>query len=254
MAAQNPALNPQAFQRGIAEAPAAERRGMTVAGAYVKSGLLLVIVILAAVFGWSQVEIVQVRGVDVALQPTWTWLAFLLTFIFGIAGAFAVRAAAIIGPLYALSMGALLGIASRYFNLETEGIVGQAVLATICVFAATLLLYSTGAIKVTSGFAMGVMVAMGGLALLYATAWLLSLFGVSMTFLYRPTPLGILFSLGVVVLGALNLPLDFAFIERAAKAGAPKFMEWYAAYGLMLSIIWLYVSILRLLALTRRSN
>ena len=101
---------------------------------------------------------------------------------------------------------------------------------------------------------MGVMVAMGGLALLYAVAWLMSLFGVYMTFLYAPTPLGIIFSLGVVVLGALNLPLDFAFIERAAKSGAPKFMEWYAAYGLMISLVWMYVSILRLLALTRRAN
>jgi uncharacterized YccA/Bax inhibitor family protein len=98
---------------------------------------------------------------------------------------------------------------------------------------------------------MGVVIAMGGLMLLYLTAWMLSLFGVNFTFLNSPTPLGITFALAIVILAALNLPLDFEFIKRASAAGAPKFMEWYGAYGLMLSIIWMYISILRLLALLR---
>jgi uncharacterized YccA/Bax inhibitor family protein len=250
----NPALNPQAFERGMADVSAAERQGMTVAGTYVKTGLLLVILIAAAAFGWSQVEIVTLNGSEIALQPSWTWLAFLLTFILGIAGAFAVRASPIIGPLYALSEGALLGVAAHYFDLAYDGIVLQAVVATLAIFIAMLLLDSTGLVRATSRLVVGVAAAMGALAILYTTAWMLSLFGVTFQFWTEPTPLGIGLSLAVVVLGALSLPLNFAFIRSAAAAGAPKFMEWYGAYGLMLSIIWIYVSILRLLALLRRAQ
>ena len=93
--------------------------------------------------------------------------------------------------------------------------------------------------------------AMGGLMVLYATLWLFALFGVNFAFLHGPTPIGIALSVGIVILGALNLPLNFDFIERAAAAGAPRYLQWYGAYGLMLALIWLYVSILRLLALSR---
>jgi uncharacterized YccA/Bax inhibitor family protein len=250
-ARDNPALNPQAFQRGIAQAPAAARTGMTVAGTYVKTGVLLVLLIAAGVFGWSQVDIRTINGQEVAIQPTWTWLAVLLTFVFGFAGIFAYRQIPFLSIGYALSEGALLGIAAHAFDLEWDGIVLQAIVATVAVFAATLLLYSTGVIKVTSKLAMGVAIAMGGLLLLWTTTWILSLFGVDFAFWSEPTPLGIGLSVLIVILAALNLPLDFAFIERSAAAGAPKFMEWYGAYGLMLSIIWMYVSILRLLALLR---
>jgi uncharacterized YccA/Bax inhibitor family protein len=101
---------------------------------------------------------------------------------------------------------------------------------------------------------MGVSIALGGLMILWLTAWLLSLFGANFQFWSAPTPFGILLSLGIVVLGALTLPLNFAFIRQAAAAGAPKFMEWYGAYGLMLSLIWMYVSILRLLAILARAR
>jgi uncharacterized YccA/Bax inhibitor family protein len=95
------------------------------------------------------------------------------------------------------------------------------------------------------------MAATGGLLLLYLVVWLLSLFGVDFRFLYAPTPLGIGISVLIVILGALNLTLDFDFIERSAAAGAPRFMRWYGAFGLMLSLIWIYVSVLRLIALLR---
>jgi len=246
----NPALNERAFERGLEHASATDR-GMTAAGAYVKTLLLLVVLVAAASFGWSQVQLVTVNGQELAVPPAWTWGAFLLVFILGFVGLFAYRAIPIVAIGYALCQGALLGISSRFFNLEFDGIVLQAVLCTVCVFAATLLLYLFGVIKVTSRFVMGVMVAMGGLLLLYLVAWLFALFGVRFQFFSQPTTLGIVFSLGIVLLGALNLPLDFEFIRRAAARGAPKFMEWYGAYGLMLSIIWMYVSILRLLALLR---
>ncbi len=247
----NPALNQQAFARTLERNGLKERAGMTAIGTYLKTGLLLIILVAAGAWGWSQVRIETIRGVEVALLPAWTWLAFLLTFVFAIAGIFAGRWMALVAIGYALAQGALLGISARYFNMEWEGIVGQAIVATIAVFGATWLIYTLGFIKVTSKFVMGIMIAMGGLMLLYLTAWLLSLFGVRFNFLFAPTPLGIGFALLVVVIAALNLPVDFEFIKQASRAGAPKYMEWYGAFGLMLSIIWMYVSILRLLALLR---
>ena len=250
MALENPALNERSFRRGIEEA-SAEPSGMTAAGTYAIVGVLLVIVVAAAAFGWSQVEIVTVGGQEEALTPAWTWLAFLVTFIVAIVGAFAYRAAPITSVLYALGEGSLLGIASRYYDLRFDGIVSQALLATLCIFLAVYLLYSLRIVKVTSRFVTGVMAATGGFVLLYVVVWLLSLFGVDFRFLYTPTPLGIGISVLIVILGALNLTLDFAFIERSAVAGAPRFMQWYGAFGLLLSLIWIYVSVLRLIALLR---
>jgi uncharacterized YccA/Bax inhibitor family protein len=251
---ENPALTNQSFARGAAQVTPAERSGMTATGTYLKTVLLLVVFVAAAAFGWSQVEIVTVGTRVVPISPWWTWLAFLMTFILAFAGIVASRAIPMIAILYALSEGALVGIASHFYNIETEGIVAQAVVATICVFAATLLLYATGILKATPGLAMGVSIALAALMLLYLTAWLFSFFGANFHYLYGPTPAGILLSVGVVILGALTLPLDFAFIRQAAAAGAPKYLEWYGAYGLMLSIIWMYVSILRLLAILSRAS
>jgi uncharacterized YccA/Bax inhibitor family protein len=247
----NPALNQQAFQRAIAKTSATEREGMAARGAYVKTGLLLLVLIAAAAFGWSQVQVETIRGTQVAITPWWLWLAFLVTFVLGVAGVFAGKAIPLIASGYALAQGALLGVASHFYNLVFGGIVLQAVLLTLALFTVTLILYLTGVIKVTSRLTIGVAIAMGAVALLFLTSWLLSLFGVNFRFLYEPTPLGILLALLIVVLAALNLPLDFEFIKRASASGAPKFMEWYGAFGLMLSIIWMYTSILRLLALTR---
>ena len=250
MALENPALNQHSFQRAVEET-GAEPRGMTTSGTYAIAGLLFVIVVAAAAFGWSQVEIVSVGGRKEALTPAWTWLAFLITFVVAIVGAFAYRAAPITSVLYALGEGSLLGIASRYYDLRFDGIVSQALLATLCVFVAVYLLYSFRIVKVTSRFVTGVMAATGGFVLLYLVVWLLSLFGVDFRFLYTPTPLGIGISILIVILGALNLTLDFDFIERSAVAGAPRFMQWYGAFGLMVSLIWIYVSVLRLIALLR---
>lgn len=247
----NPALNDQAFERALARGGAAEKAGMSARGAYFKTGLLLILMILAGAWGWSQVQIVTVAGQQVAVQPGWTFFAFLLTFIFGIAGVFAGRLIPIFAIGYALSYGAILGVAAHFYNLLWDGIVLQAIVVTLAVFLATWLLYVSGVIKVTSRLAMAVAIGMGGLLLLYMTAWLLSLFGVNFSFLFSPTPLGIGIAVVIVILAALNLPLDFEFIRRASAAGAPKFMEWYGAFGLMLSIVWMYVSILRLLALLR---
>src|SRR5215208_2019419 len=183
MALENPALNQRSFRRGIEEAGAGAR-GMTASGTYAIAGLLFVIVVVAAAFGWTQVEIVSVGGRKEALTPAWTWLAFLVTFIVAIVGAFAYRAAPITSVLYALGEGSLLGIASRYYELRFEGIVSQALVATFCIFVAVYLLYSLRIVKVTSRFATVVVAATGGIVLLYVAAWLLSLLGVDLRFLY----------------------------------------------------------------------
>jgi uncharacterized YccA/Bax inhibitor family protein len=248
---ENPVLNQQSFERGVAQAAAVQRGEMTAAGTYLITGGLLILLAAAAAFGWSQVQIEVIRGSEVALAPRWTWLAFLLSFIVAIVGAFAFRAAPITAPLYALFQGLLLGMSSRFFELEFDGIVVQAVLATVAIFTATWLLYATRIVKVTSRLVTGVAAAMGGLLILYMTAWLLSLFGANLMFLYAPTPLGIALSVAIVILGALNLLVNFDFVERAAAAGGPSYMQWYLAFGLMLAIIWIYVSVLRLLALLR---
>lgn len=236
----------------MAGVASSERTGMTVAGTYVKTGLLLILLLVAAGFGWSQVQLVQVNGRDVALQPTWTWLLVFATLGIGICAAAMVRAAAILGPLYALCEGTLLGIIAHFYNIEYDGIVLQAILATIAVFVATFALYNLHVLKVGGRLVRFVMVGLVAVALIWLVAWVLSLFGVNFQFLYAPTPLGIALSLLVVVVGVLNLPLNFAFIDRAAGVGSPRFMEWYAAYGLMLALIWMYISILRLLAIVRR--
>lgn len=247
----NPALNDQAFDRAVARAGEKGKTGMTAVGAYVKTALLLVILLAAAVWGYRQVEVVEVMGRQQAIQPSWTFLAFLLTFIFGVAGIFAGRFIPFIAIGYALAEGALLGSAAHYYDLVYDGIVSQAIIATLAVFIATWILYMVGVLKATNKLAMFVIVGMAAIMITWLLAWFLSLFGINFRFLNEPTPLGIAFAVLTVVLGALNLPLDFEFIKRASAAGAPKFMEWYGAYGLMLSIIWMYVSILRLLALLR---
>jgi len=154
MALENLALNLRSFRRGIEET-GAEPRGMSASGTCAIAGLLLAIVVAAAAFGWSQVEIVSVGGRKEALTPAWTWLAFLVTFVVAIVGAFAYRAAPITSVLYALGEGSLLGIASRYYDLRFDGIVAQALLATLCIFVAVYLLYSLRVVKVTSRFVTG---------------------------------------------------------------------------------------------------
>jgi uncharacterized YccA/Bax inhibitor family protein len=120
------------------------------------------------------------------------------------------------------------------------------------VFAATLVRYSLGKFRVSGRAARFVLVGLLAVFLIWLVAFVLSLFGVNLSFLYQPTPIGIALSLLVVVIGVLNLPMNYEFIEMAAAQGAPKFMEWYAAFGLLLALIWMYLAILRLLRLAQR--
>ena len=157
-------------------------------------------------------------------------------------------AAPITTPLYAAFEGLLLGGLSLVFEARYPGIVINAVGLTFGTLAVLLLAYSSGLIRPSENFKLGVVAATGAVALLYLVSMVLGFFGKTVPFIHDSGPIGIGFSLFVVGLAALNLVLDFDFIERGAAAGAPKYMEWFGAFGLLVTLVWLYIEILRLLA------
>ena len=151
-------------------------------------------------------------------------------------------------PAYALLKGLALGGISKFFETMYPGIVNQAVMLTFGTLGALLLAYMSGLIKATENFKLGVFAATGAIGVLYLINFVMSFFGTGIGVIHSSSPMGILFSLGVVVIAALNLVLDFDFIEEGAEIGAPKYMEWYATFGLLVTLIWLYIEILRLLS------
>src|SRR5438445_6628404 len=160
---------------------------------------------------------------------------------------------ALSAPIYALFEGLVLGGISAIFEKSYPGIAVQSVALTFGVLFVLLMAYTTGLIRATRGFVLGIICATGAIALVYAATMLMRLFGFGgMSFLYASTPLGIGISVFVVIIAALNLILDFDMIERGAGMGAPKYMEWYGAFALMVTLIWLYMEILRLLGKVRR--
>jgi uncharacterized YccA/Bax inhibitor family protein len=159
--------------------------------------------------------------------------------------------ARITAPLYALAEGFFVGSISKVYNGVWDGIVVQAAGATIAVFAVMLGLYTLRVIRVTDRFRKVVIGATLGVFALYFVSMLFSLFGHTPSFINRPSAFGIIFSVVVAGIAAFNLALDFDIIERGAAAGAPKYMEWYGAFGLLVTVVWLYLEMLRLLSKLR---
>jgi uncharacterized YccA/Bax inhibitor family protein len=219
---------------------------MTVPGTVNKTALLLVLALATATGAWV---LGTAGGPGVAGWAIGAGLVGL-----GVAIATIVRPqwSPVTAPIYALVEGVVLGVVSMWFEASFEGIAIQAVALTFGVMGAMLVLYRTGVIKVTQRFRAGVLAATLGIAAVYLVALVLGLFGVRVPFLYDASPLGILISLAIVVVAALNLLLDFDLIERGARSGAPAYMEWYAAFGLLVTLVWLYLELLRLLARLRR--
>jgi uncharacterized YccA/Bax inhibitor family protein len=207
-----------------------------------------VVLIAAAVGGWSSVTPDPSGRV---VWPGWIWWVGLAAFAFAMITVSRPQSAAITGLIYAVLEGAMLGAISAVYEVRFDGVVVQAVILTIAVLVGTLVLYLLGLVRATGRLARGVIVAMTGLVLLYLFGWIMSLFGVDAAFWARPTSFGIFFSVVIVGLAALNLVLDFDMIGRFSEAGAPRQMEWYAAFGLVLTLVWLYLEVLRLIALTR---
>lgn len=241
------APDPATRARPVDDGPISPWKGgvMTVNGAITATGVLLVILLAAATVGWMQTEETVLGGVNL---PMLAIAGTLVGFVCAIVVAFKPNLARILGPLYAIAQGFFLGAISKAYNTQYDGIVVQAVGATLGVFAVMLVLYRTKIIKVTDKFRRTIIMATLGLMAFYLVSWVISLFGADIGIFSSTSWLGIAFSLFAAGLAAMNLTLDFDFIERGAAQGMPKQMEWYAAFGLLVTLVWLYLELLRLLS------
>lgn len=223
---------------------------MTVNGTMNKTAIMLLLVVASAVFVWNKFFEAVAANPEAGLATVGPWIAIggIGGFIAVLVTVFRPQSSGISAPIYAILEGLFLGGISAILEMQYEGIVVRAVALTLAVFTIMLFLYRSGAIKVTQKFRMGVFAATGGIALVYLMSFIGGFFGMDTSFLHGNSNLSIGISLFVIAIAALNLVLDFSFIDKAAAAGAPKYMEWYGAFGLMVTLIWLYLEILRLLA------
>ncbi len=241
MRTSNPTLNEKAFERAGHGTGTA---GMTIEGTVNRVGLLLLLVLIPAAYTWNQVKTAWDPSQALGLGM----VGLIGGFVVALVTIFRQQWSPITAPVYALLQGLFLGGISAYFDAQFPGIVIQAVSLTFGTLFALLFAYKSGMIKATENFKMGVVAATGGIMLLYVASIVMGFFGASIPFIHESGTFGILFSLFVVVIAALNLVLDFDFIEKGSEMGAPKYMEWYAAFGLLVTLVWLYLEILRLLA------
>ena len=244
----NKTSNPTLGEKIIKDyAFAATDGAMTVQGTINKIALLLALVIAGAVFTWAKTMSGVETGSVVGVQG-WMIGGSLSAFIFALIITFKKNLAPILSPVYAICEGLCLGALSAYFEVMFPGLVMRAVLLTFSVLFGMLFMYKVQIIKVTQRFRAIVLAATVGIALAYLISFILNLFGVNMGFILGGGSFGLIISLVVVAVAALNLVLDFDFIEKGTEAGLPSFFEWYGAFGLMVTLIWLYIAILRLLA------
>ena len=242
----NPALTKEMFRT---TSRAQTQAGvMTIDGTVNKAFLMFGLVILGAFYTWRLFFNAATMEAGASAVMPWLIGGAIGGFILALVTIFKRTWAGITAPLYAVLEGLFLGGLSALLEAQFSGIVIQAVGLTFGTMFVLLAAYKTGVIKVTKKFQMGVIAATGGVALLYFVSILLQLFGVNFA-IFQSTPLGIGISVVIVIIAALNLVLDFDFIYKGSQAGAPKHMEWYAAFGLMITLIWLYIEILRLLSL-----
>ena len=161
------------------------------------------------------------------------------------------RLAGLTGSIYSLLQGMVMGAISAIYDVAWNGIVLQAVIVTVAIMISVLVLYLLGVLKATRRFTKMVIIGTAGIALLYMFAFILSLFGIDAAFWAKPTSAGIFWTIVIVAIAALNFVLDFDAIERYVRAGAPKQLEWHAAFGIILTLVWLYLEVLRMIALSR---
>lgn len=234
----NPTLSEKLFQQSGQAIPAGER--MTISGTVNKIGILFLLLLIGASISWS------------APSPLFIWGGAIGGFIVAIVTVFKKEWSPVTAPIYAGLEGLFLGGISMMYANMYEGIVFNAVALTLGIFAAMLITYRSGLIEVTHKFRMGIIAATGGIALVYFASIILGFFGINLSLVTGTGAWGIGFSLLVVVIAALNLVLDFDLIDRGAAEGAPKYFEWYTAFGLIITLVWLYIEILRLLGKMQR--
>lgn len=235
----NPVLSEETFQKS-ATGLQSQQGSMTISGTINKIGVLFLILLVGASVGWYMPS------------PLFMWGGAIGGFIVAMITIFKKEWAPITAPIYSLLEGLFLGAISIMYAQMYDGIVYNAVVLTLGVFAAMLMIYRSGMIKVTQRFRMGILAATGGVALVYIASIVLGFFGVDMGLVTGSGMFGIGFSLLVIVIAALNLVLDFDLIEKGARANAPGYFEWYAAFGLIITLVWLYIEMLRLLSKLQR--
>lgn len=221
---------------------------MTYAGTGARAFFLIVVTIGFAMLGWrSAADVLATSGM-------WFFLGYLLLIGISIAAATNPRLAPVAGLIYAVLMGLWMGAISRIYEAYYDGIVGQALTASVATFIACLLLYMFRAVRVTRRFVRIVIIATLGVAIMYFFGWIFAIFGIDLLFWTRPTTTGIVIGILICVVAALNLILDFAVIETGVNAGAPAAMMWFAAFGLLTTLVWLYIEILYLLVRIRAAS
>lgn len=237
MRSSNPMLREDTFSSfGNSQSiPAANL--MSLQGTVYKTGMLLIVAFVAAIFCWQQPEQTKI--------PLMVG-GFIGALICSLICVFAPRRAGVLSLLYAAGEGLALGGISSLIEMRYPGVAMQALTATFGTLASLLVAYTTRLIKVTENFKLGVVAATGGIFMMYLASFILSLFGIQLSFLHDSSPLAIGINLVVIVVAALNLVLDFDFIEEGVEQGAPKYMEWYAAFGLLVTLVWLYIEFLKL--------
>ena len=227
---------------------AATDRAMTVQGSINKTALLLALVVAGAAFTWSKVMTSIESGVEVGING-WMIAGSVAGFIIALIISFRQNLAPFLSPVYAICEGLFIGAMSAYFEVMFPGLVLRAVLLTFSVMFALLFLYKMRIVRATERFRTILITATAGIAIAYLITFIISLFGVNMSFMYGGGSLGLIVSIVVVAIAALNLVLDFDFIENGAESNLPAYFEWYGAFGLMVTLVWLYIEILRLLAI-----
>lgn len=248
MQSGNPALN---LDRFTAASALRSGTGMTVQGAVNKTAILLLLLVVAASFTWNLAS-QAITGAGGESAMIWILGGAIGGFIVALITCFKAEWSPVTAPIYAVLEGLFLGGLSAFFQAQYGGIVFQAVFLTFAVMLTMLVLYRSGVIRVTDKLRTGIIAATFGVMLFYVVGFVLSLFGVSMGFRWNGSLIGIAVTLVIVGIAAFNLVLDFDTIQEGAASGAPRYMEWYAAFGLMVTLVWLYVELLRLLYQIRR--
>ena len=217
---------------------------MTVAGSVNKTVILTGILMVTAFYGFANPS------------PLVIWGGAIAGLVAVLVAVFKPTTSPIAAPLYAAFEGLFVGGISAYYASSFGGegsVIIQAVSATICVLLAMLILYKTGMIKVTEKLRSGIMMATGAIFLVYILSWVLGFFGINIPHLHTASPIGIGISLVIIGVAAMNLLLDFDFFEKGEEAGMPRYMEWFAGMGLLVTLVWLYVEILRLISIVNRN-
>ena len=253
MRTSNPTLSQDVFISLAKEQPISSKsNAMTIEGTVNKTGFFLTLTTATALFAWFSIQVTgtpnEIGGmVNPGLTTMYMLVGGIGSFIVAMLITFKKNLAMLGGMVYCLLEGLFIGGISAFAEAYYPGIAIQAGLLTFGTLFALLGAYKTGMIKVTQNFRLGVMAATGGICLVYLLSFGMSLFGFHMPYIHEGGLIGIGFSLFVIGIAAMNLVLDFDFIEKGSKSGAPKYMEWYAAFGLIVTLVWLYIEILRLL-------